>query len=201
MIRDGRDVHLSMKNLPWGPNNAYTSALYWKSVMSFGQKMSQQYPSRWLSTRYEDLLQSPESTLRKICEFLNVSYEPDMLNFYKSADKKLPSQLLKTQFSKTTSPIDPKNCYKWRTRLEPWEMELFETVCGDELLKAGYELTLENPAKPGSHRLAYYRFQDLCKRIWNLVKNPVGGRAVLTYGYLKPALYRLTGFPQNRSAR
>ena len=192
LIRDGRDVHLSMANLPWGPNNITMSAHYWKHVMNTGEQYKQSHQGSWMDVRYEDLLQEPATCLSQICRFLDVTYEPSMLDFYKTAEEKLPEHLLKTQFQKTTSPIDPKNSYKWKKRLNPDEVRIFERIAGKELAQFGYEVSTTD-GSPSLLEEIPARIHDFTRRLTHLCRDPFGGKTVIKYKYILPAYYRIAG--------
>ncbi len=42
-------------------------------------------PKQYLEVSYESLVTDPEKNLRMICDFLGESYEPGMLDFYRTA--------------------------------------------------------------------------------------------------------------------
>lgn len=51
------------------------------------------YPNRILVIDYEDLVNTPEPVLNKVCKYLGLQYEPEMLHFYKSRSPVLTSSI------------------------------------------------------------------------------------------------------------
>lgn len=52
----------------------------WNNSAKLDKKYMQKYPQRYMSVRYEDLLKDHENTVRKVCDFLNLSFNSSMLN-------------------------------------------------------------------------------------------------------------------------
>jgi hypothetical protein len=66
----------------------------WNNSIKLDKKYKQKYPKNYTSVRYEDLLQDHENTIIKICDFLNLEFNANMLNppvrgssFSKNSDK------------------------------------------------------------------------------------------------------------------
>ena len=81
LVRDGRAVVNSyLERYP----DFFYSVRRWAApnIMSFYLKRKSS-PQNWLKIHYEDLAQHTEKTLREICSFLNIVFEPDMLTFRK----------------------------------------------------------------------------------------------------------------------
>lgn len=54
----------------------------WSNQAIAAMVARQQFPSEdWIKIHYEDLATQPETVLRQLCQFLSISYEPDMLEF------------------------------------------------------------------------------------------------------------------------
>lgn len=79
LIRDGRGIMYSFlrKYGRWGDSFRRWAG---PTLMAFYlRRLAARVP--WLDVRYEDLAQAPERTLIRICDFLSVSFEPEMLEF------------------------------------------------------------------------------------------------------------------------
>src|ERR687897_3165379 len=79
LVRDGRDVALSLKRLPFGPNNAWAAAQWWARGVRAGRKAVERHPDRVRCVRYEDLAERPSEQVRAVCDFLGLSYSDEML--------------------------------------------------------------------------------------------------------------------------
>src|SRR3954447_3515913 len=79
LVRDGRDVALSLKRMPFGPNNAWAAAPWWARGIQAGEKAQRQHPHKVKTIRYEDLVAEPRQTVQAVCEFLDLDYSDEML--------------------------------------------------------------------------------------------------------------------------
>ena len=61
LVRDGRDVALSLKRMPFGPNNAWAAAQWWARGIRAGARAAAEHPGAVLTVRYEDLAERPPS--------------------------------------------------------------------------------------------------------------------------------------------
>jgi omega-hydroxy-beta-dihydromenaquinone-9 sulfotransferase len=52
----------------------------WNNSIKLDKKYKQKYPENYTSVRYEDLLKDHENTVKKICKFLNLEFNTNMLN-------------------------------------------------------------------------------------------------------------------------
>jgi hypothetical protein len=67
-----------LRNLNSGSDAIYLSAL-WKNTYSNIAYLKQQHKAVKI-VRYEDMVSDPETTIRSVCEFLGVSFIPEMLH-------------------------------------------------------------------------------------------------------------------------
>ncbi|RNC83671.1 MAG: sulfotransferase [Balneola sp.] len=148
IIRDGRDVacsYLSMKkvhsNSDYKPKLASSIeeiAEEWSSninrIKLFLDKIKVE-DSIWV--RYEDLITNTEEELSRITSFLDISFEKQMLDYYKSNNE--PNELLAWK-KKTQEKPDVKNIGKFRFELTPDEIIEFETIAGPMLKKFKYDM-------------------------------------------------------------
>jgi len=96
--------------------------------------------SRWtaagaLSIRYEDLVLDPNATLQNVCEFLNVAYSENMLDYYKNNDE--PEEF-KAWKGKTFEPIEASSVGRYKRELSLEQLADFEKISEDVLRKVGY---------------------------------------------------------------
>ena len=139
LIRDGRDCALSMLERKWDLKifNIYHAAYTWNKYVLTGESFGQKNPERYYKIYYEDILNSPEKTLMDLCQFLNIKFNTQVINFKKSGgsgDTPLVSQ-----------PIQKNNRNKWKKKMTPAQIRIFETLAGDALRKCGYETIYSQP--------------------------------------------------------
>lgn len=81
---------------------------------------------------YEDFVRSPEAHLRRICDAINVDYEPALM----SSHEGFKENDIGHGFIKLNSPINEDSIYKYQKVLNRWEFEFIANNC--EL--AGYSM-------------------------------------------------------------
>ena len=87
LIRDGRDVFASVRDLWFGANSA-DQARRWVKTMIWARRQAQQLP-HYLEVRYEALVRKPVDTLRRVCAFSELPWSETVLNYYRNAAERL----------------------------------------------------------------------------------------------------------------
>ena len=75
LIRDGRDVALSVLKQDWGPQTIEAAAEKWRSRVLRGRSQ-QPYLGFYMEVKFEDLVLHTERELRRICEFIELDFDP-----------------------------------------------------------------------------------------------------------------------------
>ncbi|MCX7018637.1 MAG: sulfotransferase [bacterium] len=135
MIRDGRDVAVSLMSLSLGPHTAYMSAVRWKQWVRHGLASAELHPDSIFQLRYEDLTEDPERYLRDVCAFIGEDYVPEMLEFHRDAKKRVPQGI----HAMINVPANKSRHNRWKTELTPTQVRIIEAVAGDLLEQLGYE--------------------------------------------------------------
>jgi hypothetical protein len=154
IIRDGRDVALSLRATWFAPAEDMTSlARHWAGQIRTTRR---QVEGRhcYTEVRYEDLLVEPANTLRRICTAIDLDYDPAMLTYHRQAvsrlselrDRLLPDgvtlisrqrRLANHRF--TSMPPDPARAGRWRAEMSSAEQDAFAAEAGDLLGDLGYD--------------------------------------------------------------
>ncbi len=146
IVRDGRDVALSLLRKPWGPNNVYGCAKYWAECNQETSALtSLRNKGQLFELRYEDLLDEPQKVIAQVFSFLG---EP---------------ALSEQQMAETCADIKAGNYNKWQKRMSPQEISLFETIAGDTLNRHGYATSTAQGQVP-TVRASMYELAD--KALW-----------------------------------
>ena len=159
IVRDGRDVAISLRELDWGSKNLIKLARDWSWQVTLGHKMGVMLgPEYYMEIRYEDLVLEPERTLRRICAFIGEPYFPKMLSYHETAAAAMPADSLKYHGT-SVRPPDTDKVQAWRRRMSAADRILFEEVAGRTLREFGYELEgLRNTWASRLRRLHYSLF-------------------------------------------
>jgi hypothetical protein len=154
IVRDGRDVALSMMPLWFGPNDVRGVARQWSRGLKSARLQAKSLPF-YLEIRYEDLIRDPGLVLRELCEFLELEWEPSMLEYHRHAGERLSAELGDT-FEAGRHVSVSERLQLWRLvdrppqldRVERWRREMsgadvraFESLAGETLEAFGYELS------------------------------------------------------------
>lgn len=146
IIRDGRDVACSYLDVgklnmtspyqPELPRRLKDIADEWvfnnTSIGDFLQRMD---TDRYVTIRYEDLVQSTQTVLQRITDFLGIPFSGRMLEYYKYNDE--PESTLAWK-KKTLEPPDPEAIGRYKKQLSEQENELFESVAASMLKQFNY---------------------------------------------------------------
>lgn len=140
LYRDGRDVCLSFLKAVVGEKTAYHVAKQWAQEQQLALACGTRVPaSQFLALSYEELTSNAESTLRLLCRWLDIEFQPSMLAFHQSeeASKTADSGQM---WSNVRRPVMASNTQKWRKGLTPDQIIDFESVAGAALTQLGYGL-------------------------------------------------------------
>jgi len=151
LVRDGRDVALSLLRMPWGANNIYCCAEYWRRCNrpnAVLDKLNSQ--NRLYVLRYEDLLHHAERIMPVVFSFIHEPYnEAEIMHLLKGIQK--------------------DNCNKWKKNMKKRQVKLFELIAANTLKKFGYE-TRYGESNVNKFIASFYHFHDSFMRAKYLLK-------------------------------
>lgn len=167
IVRDGRAVANSIMPLDWGPNTITRAAYFWEQRIAHG--FSAHYylgDSKCLLVRYEDLLTNTVFTLKKICSFLEIEFDDNMLK----ADGFSVPKFTKAQHSLVGTGVNINRLDSWKHTLSQREIEIFESITNDLLVYLGYEKKFEKPRTVNKIESLKYDFEHILKTVHNKKK-------------------------------
>jgi hypothetical protein len=168
LVRDGRDVALSVMRVPFGANNAWAAARSWKHAVQLGREAEQRYPNRVLTVRYEDLVGDPSAHVARVCAFLALDYDSQMLAIERTDSAKIV-QDQSSWFTNVWAGINTTAVGKWRRDMTPGQVRTFERVAGEELRGLGYD-TVTTPTRTTTLAPSLYAGHDASMRAVNFVR-------------------------------
>lgn len=145
IVRDGRDVALSLRDVGFGPDSVAQGALWWRRRVQVGRASGERLgPGRYMEIRYEDLVEDPERLLRAVCGFLEVAFDHAMLEYASHA----PTVLKPGSFRLHPHLLEPpkQRLRDWRVQMDEDDLATFEAVAGDLLTELGYEASGLRPS-------------------------------------------------------
>lgn len=88
LVRDGRDVALSIRSFWWGQKTVDEAAEWWSEQIAKTRRQAAEV-EHYLEVRYEDLVRDPRRELHRICEYLELPWEKQMLDYQHRAASRM----------------------------------------------------------------------------------------------------------------
>ncbi len=181
MIRDGRDIALSLKKmgsftpLPWDrgqTDSLVATALYWEWMIQQGRARGSKFPADYIEIRYEDLINNPRDTLVRLGCFIDHDLDYDRIQNAALGRLSETNSSFREEGKEKIKPLG-----RWKERLALADVAAIEATVGDCLEENGYELSLPRPERHRTLRQSWMRelyplFFDakLCLK----VRTPIG---------------------------
>jgi hypothetical protein len=144
VIRDGREVALSLLEMEWGPTSFRDAAFYWKERVERGRRTGGRLGSeRYREVRYEELVRDPEARLRELCAFVGVPFDSTMLRYHDRAEDVVTAAEFPHRHRRLFLP-PTEGLRDWRRQMSLEELARFEAVAGGLLSELGYERGLDS---------------------------------------------------------
>jgi hypothetical protein len=145
MVRDPRDRYeASLALWPKGRGRVGGASARWRYSIDLGERNRQRYPARYLMLRYEDLVTRPEETIRRVCEFVDAPFAPEMLEL-----RGMPTYRAKLEASVREAGGDPEApgalispafIGGYRGRIAPRELAFMQGRLRAHMRAHGYQL-------------------------------------------------------------
>jgi len=90
LLRDGRDVAASIRDASlqdpdyWGQWSTESLAQWWNKAIE--RSLKYRHNPRHILISYEALIDDPRSEVERVCDFLHVQFEPEMLRHWEGAE-------------------------------------------------------------------------------------------------------------------
>lgn len=145
IIRDGRAVFNSFLDANrkagrtlW-PEEVSAAARSW--TLRLTKARQHRSNPNYREVFYEKLVKSPETELRQICGFLDLEYDPTMLEFAEvNRREELVPKHRTAWHDATLMPVQDVRVAAWQQTLPPSSIAHFELMAGHHLLSCGYPL-------------------------------------------------------------
>lgn len=155
LVRDGRDVAVSLRGLEWGSSHIPSVAEDWRWKTTLGHKVGAVLGEHYLEVHYEDLVLKTAETLRTICAFLQEPYDEALLAFHERAEGEMPAESIKWH-QNSVRPPDPNIVYAWKHKMSIADRIIFEDIAGPTLAMFGYECEHHQNTLASSLKRLYY---------------------------------------------
>jgi hypothetical protein len=150
IIRDGRDVACSYlevnelksdsKYKPKLPTEISTIAEEWsannQNILSFLRQNNKKY----IMVRFEDLISDTKDKMMQICQFLNIQYHENMLNYFNNSSLIMKEPLETLDWKKKTLEMpDASKNGRYKNDLSQTQIETFNRIANENLNIFGYD--------------------------------------------------------------
>jgi hypothetical protein len=178
VIRDGRDVALSLLDRSWGPRSISEAARYWAARVTMGHRDGTALgPARYLEVSYEDLVRDPESVRQSVCSFIELDFATETASL-DGAVERLPAERRK-HHEHLGEPIQ-EGIRDWRRDMPVPDVAVFEAIAGRDLERFGYGRSVEHLPIAVRVRAAAERLPDraasLSRRMKRTLRQRKGSR-------------------------
>jgi hypothetical protein len=153
------------------PRNIVAFASQWRLEVEGAAELGRRVgSSRYFELRYEDLVLEPEAELRRVCDFLDLDFEPGMLEYHEA----VAASALEDHPLLAKPPIS--GARRWREELDPETTELFEAIAGRALAGLGYDREYPRPSGLARRRAALTEVLFRARLAWWKAGLAVGRR-------------------------
>ena len=145
IVRDPRDVVNSYikagsKNPNIDVKDVVTAAETWRaSIEKIGQLKKNAKDLKLIEIKYEDLVSKPENTLRPVCEFLEITFSREMLEFWKKTTD-LGDVNYYEHHAGLNTPLNTNSIGKWKSELEKPDCDKIKSITRELAIPYGYDL-------------------------------------------------------------
>jgi hypothetical protein len=173
LIRDGRDVAMSLAEVSWGPGTVLDASIQWRERVERGRTAGRRMgPERYREVRYERLVEEPEPVLRELAEFLGLAFDPSMLSHHELGGDRVaggPGGIHRRAAEAPTAGIRD-----WRTQMSGEDLEAVEAAVGDLLTELGYERGVPEPSSGAHRRVRWAEGRRRRRHTWRRLKFRLG---------------------------
>lgn len=144
LVRDGRNVALSYSHVDFGPKNVARAARLWQRRVGAGIRDGRALArDKYIEIRNEDLARDATIEIKKVCDFLQLDFDPQMLD----KDERAKGEVHKVTHHHTPEASGRKHFSEWQEEMSPADIEVFEAVAGETLSALGYERRFPRPGR------------------------------------------------------
>jgi hypothetical protein len=135
IVRDIRDVMVSLNKVKWTTDLDLYFPRFWSSSNLYLHSLYKNKKQSYFFIRYEDMVHKPEFTFHEMCNFLEVDFQQEMLDFqtFHSRYKNVPTH------AKLFAPISRDNIGVYKKEVEKSLLKQYEQQAQEALNTFGYQ--------------------------------------------------------------
>lgn len=133
--RDPRDVVASLTEVPWASPDVVTNCLKWKAEMQTGFRWKDD--PRVVVIKYEELVQSPSGSLRRLCQSVDLAYK-DRAGDGKSLDTSVDFEMEPWK-KRVQEKVTRSSVGSWIDRIGRLRGLVVQQMCRREMKSMSYD--------------------------------------------------------------
>jgi hypothetical protein len=139
LIRDPRAVVYSTKKA-FNNQNLLAIANSWVRINRLIEL--EKLDSNFITIKYEDLVNNPEISMERLCDFLEIQYNKDMLQAYSTISKNMSTQkyLNLEHHRNIAKKINPEISKSWEKELKVNDIKLINYITAETAKKYNYTI-------------------------------------------------------------
>jgi hypothetical protein len=139
IVRDPRAVAASLIDKAWASSQVEVHAQTWIDSVCYYDRHWASDP-RVLLLQYETLVQDSTSEVRRLCQFLEEDFDPNLLKKVRSPSTLgLDTKPLSSHYQVALSPIHTTSLEKWRSQLSPYQLAIIEHLTREGMNRYHYK--------------------------------------------------------------
>jgi len=137
IIRDARDVCVSLRKVKWHGPTVVHMAKYWRRHVEAGIRAGQRLGDDvYLQISYESIVADVEGSLEAICRFLEIPFDRGLLSWHERAAEMTADKPMQFQ-SKIHRAPRPEDLERWKRELPTIAVAAVECMAGDIMQEVG----------------------------------------------------------------
>jgi hypothetical protein len=129
VVRDPR-ASVSSQRQRWSHLSVWQCAMHWRRAVEAARAWYRKNAGRYIEIQYEELVQYPEESVRKLCASLSLPYSKQLLSFRQQETVFEPET---GQQLKLYRAPDPSRIDLWREWLTGDDVQIVEAICSREM--------------------------------------------------------------------
>ncbi|WP_454021050.1 sulfotransferase family protein [Azospirillum sp. Marseille-Q6669] len=170
MLRDPRAIinsnqaALTQEHLdPDEVGQVLSYARHWRKLVAFVERMRADpiFDGRLYVGTHDRLVSEPEPVLRSMCQFLDLEFDPRMLDTDNIVDYATGGTWRgNSSFDKVVTGFSAQTTDRWKSKLPTVILQATEFLCGPEMVRVGYEPVTPFATQPPSGDIVEYLVQS-----------------------------------------
>ena len=140
IIRDPRDILISYKNMTYEPGLRYLDSIFacLDSFHYVNYLQKNASTKNFHLVKYEELVTNPDETIKKLTSFLEIDFDPLMLDASKFSDKWNNPWEGNSSFDKSIQSISNKTIGRWKDKISRVDLFFLEIILMEQMINFGY---------------------------------------------------------------